>query len=302
MGAASRRDVQGLDHAVCHKQRHGDRDVEVALPTAPVAGRAVVLLDDVASTGRTLVAAARGVLAAGRGQCRRDRHARAVRRRRRRRRCAPPACATSGAPTACRIQSNVVSAGAACWRRRCGTCRSCSSDTPCQPPALESGDRRVETGRGAPFERRLDSPPVAVLLLCPLSKYQHKVKVGQPLPFSIRDNSGRLLLARGHLLSDERAVRSAAGAGRPGRPGRTARSTFRSPECAARTAVRPLGAALGAERTCVRAAFATGAELGADAGRTGPTGHIDAGRPHRPMLAIFLIVRGEDDHRRCTTA
>jgi ribose-phosphate pyrophosphokinase len=55
----------GLDHAVCHKQRHGDRDVEVALPTAPVAGRAVVLLDDVASTGRTLVAAARGALAAG---------------------------------------------------------------------------------------------------------------------------------------------------------------------------------------------------------------------------------------------
>lgn len=39
--------------------------------------------------------------------------------------------------------------------------------------------------------------------LCPLSKYQHKVKVGQPLPFSIRDSSGRLLLARAHLLSDE---------------------------------------------------------------------------------------------------
>jgi ribose-phosphate pyrophosphokinase len=57
--------VRGLDHAVCKKQRHGDHDVDVALPTADVAGRAVVLLDDVASTGRTLVAASRGVLAAG---------------------------------------------------------------------------------------------------------------------------------------------------------------------------------------------------------------------------------------------
>ena len=55
----------GLDHAVCRKQRHGDHDVEVALPAVPVQGRAVVLFDDVASTGRTLVMAARGALAAG---------------------------------------------------------------------------------------------------------------------------------------------------------------------------------------------------------------------------------------------
>jgi ribose-phosphate pyrophosphokinase len=55
----------GLNHAVCHKQRHGDRDVDVALPTVDVAGRAVVLVDDVASTGRTLVAAARGVFERG---------------------------------------------------------------------------------------------------------------------------------------------------------------------------------------------------------------------------------------------
>ena len=55
----------GLEHAVCRKLRHGDHEVEVALPGAVLQGRAVVLLDDVASTGRTLVAAARGVLAGG---------------------------------------------------------------------------------------------------------------------------------------------------------------------------------------------------------------------------------------------
>lgn len=57
--------ASGLDHAVCRKQRRGDHDVEVALPDIDVGGRAVVLLDDVASTGRTLVAAARGALAQG---------------------------------------------------------------------------------------------------------------------------------------------------------------------------------------------------------------------------------------------
>ncbi|MCW5636002.1 MAG: ribose-phosphate diphosphokinase [Rubrivivax sp.] len=55
----------GLDHAVCLKERRGDREVEVALHGAPVRGRAVVLLDDVASTGRTLAGAAQAALAAG---------------------------------------------------------------------------------------------------------------------------------------------------------------------------------------------------------------------------------------------
>jgi ribose-phosphate pyrophosphokinase len=55
----------GFDHAVCHKVRHGDRHVEVALPDFSFAGRAVVLLDDVASSGHTLAQAARGLLEAG---------------------------------------------------------------------------------------------------------------------------------------------------------------------------------------------------------------------------------------------
>lgn len=55
----------GFDHAVCHKVRNGDRAVEVALPDLPVAGRQVVLLDDVASTGHTVARAAQLMLAAG---------------------------------------------------------------------------------------------------------------------------------------------------------------------------------------------------------------------------------------------
>lgn len=57
----------GFDHAVCAKVRHGDHAVEVELPPVPVAGRAVVLLDDVASTGHTVAQAARLLLAAGAG-------------------------------------------------------------------------------------------------------------------------------------------------------------------------------------------------------------------------------------------
>jgi ribose-phosphate pyrophosphokinase len=55
----------GFDHGVCHKIRHGDRDVQIALPDVTVAGRAIVLLDDVASSGHTLAGAAALLLAAG---------------------------------------------------------------------------------------------------------------------------------------------------------------------------------------------------------------------------------------------
>ncbi|MDP3864381.1 MAG: ribose-phosphate diphosphokinase [Rhodoferax sp.] len=55
----------GFDHAVCRKVRHGDRDVAVALPDVIMAGRQVVLLDDVVSTGHSVAGAAQLLLAAG---------------------------------------------------------------------------------------------------------------------------------------------------------------------------------------------------------------------------------------------
>lgn len=63
VGAAAQ--ARGLDHAVCRKLRHGDHDVTVALPDMNLQGREVVLIDDVASTGHTLIAAAQAALAQG---------------------------------------------------------------------------------------------------------------------------------------------------------------------------------------------------------------------------------------------
>ena len=54
-----------LDHAACQKVRYGDKHVEIELPDCDVKGRQVVLIDDVASSGRTLAKAAQLVLAQG---------------------------------------------------------------------------------------------------------------------------------------------------------------------------------------------------------------------------------------------
>jgi ribose-phosphate pyrophosphokinase len=56
---------QGLDHGTCIKQRSGDRDVRVALPELDFRGREVVLIDDVASTGRTLCVTAAALFERG---------------------------------------------------------------------------------------------------------------------------------------------------------------------------------------------------------------------------------------------
>jgi len=62
---ASAAAARGWEHAVCTKQRQGDRQVSIALPALPLNGRAVVLLDDVASSGHTLAQATRLLRAAG---------------------------------------------------------------------------------------------------------------------------------------------------------------------------------------------------------------------------------------------
>ena len=54
-----------FDHAVCHKTRYGDRQVNIELPEVNVANRHVVLLDDIASSGHTLAQTARLLLQAG---------------------------------------------------------------------------------------------------------------------------------------------------------------------------------------------------------------------------------------------
>ena len=57
--------AHGLQHAVCSKVRHGDHAVSIALPACDLRGQAVVLLDDMASSGHTLATAAALALAAG---------------------------------------------------------------------------------------------------------------------------------------------------------------------------------------------------------------------------------------------
>jgi len=57
--------AQGLQHGTCIKQRSGDREVRVALPDMPFQGREVVLIDDVASTGRTLAVTAAALFERG---------------------------------------------------------------------------------------------------------------------------------------------------------------------------------------------------------------------------------------------
>ena len=54
-----------FETAVGRKRRRGDREVSIDLPDVPLAGRSVVLVDDMASTGMTLAVAARRCLEGG---------------------------------------------------------------------------------------------------------------------------------------------------------------------------------------------------------------------------------------------
>lgn len=56
---------RGWTYGVCQKVRHGDHEVTIELPPLSVRDRAVVLLDDIASSGRTLAKACELLLAAG---------------------------------------------------------------------------------------------------------------------------------------------------------------------------------------------------------------------------------------------
>ncbi|MDI5922184.1 ribose-phosphate diphosphokinase [Halomonas sp. LR5S13] len=58
-------EVSGFDVGTCRKTRNGDRNVRVELPDIEVAGRQVVLMDDVASSGHTLARAAEALIDAG---------------------------------------------------------------------------------------------------------------------------------------------------------------------------------------------------------------------------------------------
>ncbi len=50
-----------MDYAVALKQRYGDRKVKVSVPEGNYQGRNIVLLDDIASTGKTLIGAAKAL-------------------------------------------------------------------------------------------------------------------------------------------------------------------------------------------------------------------------------------------------
>lgn len=58
-------EATGLDYAVAHKQRLGDRTVQIKLPEMSVVDRTVILVDDVVSSGHTLAVIAGQLKKAG---------------------------------------------------------------------------------------------------------------------------------------------------------------------------------------------------------------------------------------------
>lgn len=57
----------GLEYVIAHKERLGDREVRIRVPDADYRGREVVLVDDMVSTGHTMVNVAAALKAEGAG-------------------------------------------------------------------------------------------------------------------------------------------------------------------------------------------------------------------------------------------
>lgn len=57
----------GLQYIIAHKERHGDREVEVTLPDCDYRGHDVILVDDMISTGHTIANVAQKLKQAGAG-------------------------------------------------------------------------------------------------------------------------------------------------------------------------------------------------------------------------------------------
>ena len=105
-----------FETAACRKLRRGDRDVAIDIPSVRLAGRAVVLVDDMASTGTTLAVAARQCLAQGAAPSTRW-SSTACSSATRSRICGGRGFATSGAPTACSTRRTCCR-WRRCWRTR----------------------------------------------------------------------------------------------------------------------------------------------------------------------------------------
>jgi ribose-phosphate pyrophosphokinase len=81
----------GAPFIILQKSRHGDRDVSVSAPDRDWNGYAPVLIDDIVSTGRTMIEATRQLRAAG---------------------SAPPMCVAIHAVFADALNADLVAAGA----------------------------------------------------------------------------------------------------------------------------------------------------------------------------------------------
>jgi len=55
----------GFDYCIAHKERRGDKQIEMTLPDNSLSNKPIVIIDDMASTGRTLGKATRLLQAAG---------------------------------------------------------------------------------------------------------------------------------------------------------------------------------------------------------------------------------------------